>query len=199
MSIYTKILKDLFQKDLNQEVFEARTRVSLEWYRKKIQTYYGNTSLKLDTKIIPHTPINHINPGWMYSFKYNPKHKDKLPYYDLFPLVLIIKPVPGGFLGLNFHYLRPVDRAFFMDALYKFETPDTRNNTLRINITYNILQSSRRMRFYKACIKRYRYYNIGNFFLPVTPEEWDMALFLPTERFKNETKKDIWEDSRSKY
>ena len=38
-------------------------------------------------------------------FVYSPKLRNKLPYYDTFPLVLPLKNYNNGFLGLNFHYL----------------------------------------------------------------------------------------------
>ena len=36
--------------------------------------------------------------GGMFMFMYDPKHKDKLPYYDNFPLVIVLGPAEGGFL-----------------------------------------------------------------------------------------------------
>ena len=56
--------------------------------------------------------------GSMQMFFYDPKHKETLPYYDRFPpLSIILKPAKGGFLGLNLHYLPPILRAQFLDAL----------------------------------------------------------------------------------
>lgn len=203
MSIYSKILQDLFKNKIDEKAFQHRTTQSLDWYRKKMKSHFGETKLRIEDKA-KLTKTNNvknttINQGWIYSFTYRPKYKDKLPYYDAFPLVLVLQPVPGGFLGLNFHYLRPIDRALFMDKLYDFVVPDTKNKTLRINMKYPILQQFQRLRYYKACIKRYRYFNIGSFFVPLEPEEWDMALFLPTENFKKDKQKNVWEDSRSKY
>ena len=54
---------------------------------------------------------------------YDPKTKDTLPYYDRFPLTIMVGPAPKGFYGLNLHYL-PLDiRARFLDSLL-----DTINN-----------------------------------------------------------------------
>lgn len=200
MSIYSQLLEELFKDRLADAKFKERSTESLDWYRKRMASYFGQSRLRLDNK--PQNlakPVTAINPGWIYSFNYRPKYKNKLPYYDAFPLVLILKLVPGGFIGLNFHYLRPIDRALFMDKLYEFEGPDTKNQTLRINIKYPALQQSIRLRYFRPCIKRYRYFNLGNFFVPLQPNEWDMALFLPTENFKKETRENVWKDSRSKY
>ena len=52
--------------------------------------------------------------GRMVAFKYDPKTKEKLPHYDRFPLVIPIREVPGGFYGLNLHYLSPQSRTAFL-------------------------------------------------------------------------------------
>ena len=41
--------------------------------------------------------------GRFYFFFYNPKTKDKLSYWDKFPMVIPIMPYDDGFLGLNLH------------------------------------------------------------------------------------------------
>ena len=43
--------------------------------------------------------------GRMCMFFYDPKTRQKLPFYDIFPLVLPVDTFRGGFVGLNFHYL----------------------------------------------------------------------------------------------
>jgi hypothetical protein len=65
--------------------------------------------------------------GKMYSFVYDPKTKEQLPYYDIYPLVFPIEYYNDGFLGINLHYLPPVLRARLMDALY-----ETINNTISL-------------------------------------------------------------------
>ena len=65
-----------------------------------------------------------VNFGWLksqHSFSfghyYDAKHKATLPYYDGFPLILMLGPAKGGFMGLNLHYLPPVVRARLLDAV----------------------------------------------------------------------------------
>ena len=55
--------------------------------------------------------------GQMYAFKYDPKHKETLPYYDTFPLVVISEPLPTGFSGINVHYIPPLVRARLLGKL----------------------------------------------------------------------------------
>ena len=59
--------------------------------------------------------------GRLYMFNYrNPIAKQSLPYYDMYPVVLVInhRPSKNYFQGLNFHYLPPKFRAELLDELY---------------------------------------------------------------------------------
>lgn len=205
MSKYTSLLEYLTLQRDQKAVLQKRSIEALTWYRQRMQTHFGDTRLNLDSPTVQKElgnqpkPIKGLFAGHIYSFKYTPKLKEFLPYYDRFPLVLVLKKVPGGFLGLNFHYLHPIDRAIFMDRLFDLEIADSKNRTMRINISYDLLKQSNRFRYYKACIKRYRLYNVGNFFVNIPPQEWELALFLPTEHFMKETRKTVWDISRSKY
>ena len=53
--------------------------------------------------VIPN--ITYPRIGWMFNYPYQPKYADTLPYYDLFPITLILEVRGKSFLGLNFHYL----------------------------------------------------------------------------------------------
>ena len=81
---------------------------SAEWYR--------NTVRKLGTRVTANkmmqdgTLTNRPNIGLLNLFFYDPKYKKTLPYYDIYPLVLPLDTIPGGFAGINFHYLAPLQR-----------------------------------------------------------------------------------------
>ena len=141
---------------------------------------------------------DHITIGGMYMFVYDPKTKEKLPYYDKFPLVFPFKGAPGGFLGLNLHYLPPVARAKLMDALWPhIDNDDLKQNT-KLEITYNILNGSSRYRHFKPCVKRYLNNHVRTRFVRIYPEEWNLAVFLPTERFAKTSKGVVYRDSIGK-
>ena len=91
----------------------------------------------------------------MYTFFYDPKTKKDLPYYDRFPLIFKIKNVSGGFLGINMHYLPPQLRARLMDALYPLVTNRKYDETTRLRLTYDVLNSAAKYRFFKPTIKKY--------------------------------------------
>ena len=60
-----------------------------------------------------------VKPGNLYMFFYDPKTKEDLPYWDKFPMVLVLENYSDGFLGLNLHYLPPKFRVAFLTKLMK--------------------------------------------------------------------------------
>jgi len=141
---------------------------------------------------------NRIITGEMYLFAYDPKTKEDLPYYDRFPLVFPFRKVKGGFYGINMHYLPPLLRAKLMDALYDTINNDKMDETTRLRINYRILQSAAKFRFFEPCVKHYLNNHVKSRFLKVDPTQWDVALFLPLERFAKASKLKVYADSKNK-
>jgi hypothetical protein len=144
--------------------------------------------------------------GRMYLFQYDPKTKDKLPYYDRYPLVFPIgsgrttgfAASGGSFLGINLHYLPLPLRARLMDALYEVANTKELDDTTRLRLSYNILNQASKYRFFKPCIKRYLVSHVKSKFFYIEPTEWEMALFLPLDRFVGANKSRIYADSRNR-
>lgn len=134
--------------------------------------------------------------GRMYLFFYDPKMKESLPYYDRFPLVFPFRRVPDGFYGINLHYLPPLLRARLMDALYTTLSNDKMDESTRLRITYNILASAAKFKYFKPCIKHYLNNHVKSRFLYIDPKQWDLALFLPLERFGRTNKQTVYKDSK---
>jgi len=133
--------------------------------------------------------------GKLYFFYYDPKLANKLPYYDTFPLVIILEKYTDGFLGLNLHYLPVMLRASFMDMLMDYAEDSPRNDQERLRVTYNILKNTRSLKAFKPCIKRYLVTNMGSRPLLVTPDEWEVACFLPVEQFRKKPATVVQEES----
>lgn len=136
--------------------------------------------------------------GKMYTFTYDPKLKEVLPYYDIYPLIFPIEYYGDSMLGINLHYLPPVLRAQLMDALYTTLNNDKYNKTTRLQISYSILKGASRFRYFKPCIKKYLFDHIRSPFIYIAPDEWDIAVFLPTQRFIKKTSEQVWAESRKK-
>ena len=148
---------------------------SYDWYRKKVaaMTTPGARSLIRSGKAT-------LRPkyGIMNLFGYDPKHKDKLPYYDTFPLILPLEPAKGGFIGLNFHYLKPGARVAFLRSLANEATDKRFDKKTRYNINW------RNNTFMRKTAKHYLFNHVRTSFLNITADEMAIAIFLPVARFK---------------
>ena len=172
----------------------ARTQAAKKWFRETAagtqvtpQKLLKGGSASLTSKTLP---------GRMYTFFYDPKHKKTLPYYDRFPLIFEIKKAPGGFIGMNLHYLPLTLRAKLMDSLYDLTTNTRYDESTRLRLSYNILNSAAKFKWYTPTVKHYLYSHVQSRFLLIDAVEWDMALFLPTERFAKKNKTQVWRESR---
>jgi hypothetical protein len=195
-----KSILDKYTELLRQEGIKPLTKRSRDWYidllfsgelkgRAK-QVFRDKETKKVATPKI----------GRMYTFKYDPKYKKTLPYYDIFPLIILADtPRQGkGFYGLNMHYLRPNERALFFSQLEKnFSTTKgrlTENTRLRMN--YQTLKAASRLKRYKPTFKQYLPEKVKSNIVEIPPEFWEVALFLPTQKFKKASTSEVWMDSK---
>jgi poly-gamma-glutamate capsule biosynthesis protein CapA/YwtB (metallophosphatase superfamily) len=86
-------------------------------------------------------------------------------------------------------------RAKLMDALYSTLTNKNYDATTRVKISYSILQSASKYRYYKPTLKKYLRTHVRSQFLEINVNEWDIALFLPTESFRKADARKVHEDS----
>jgi hypothetical protein len=180
-----------------QGVILGNTRKSFEWLKKNYQTMSKN-SVRFNKLKEGAEEHDKITIGRMYMFKYDPKTKEKMPFWDTLPLVFPVAPAEGGFYGLNFHYLPLRERALLMDRLYEFVNNDNLDFTTKIRLSYGLLKSTTRLKMFQPAFKRYLYSQMRSRFLYIEPQDWFAALFLPTESFRGAELKTVWKDSRSK-
>jgi hypothetical protein len=198
------IFDRMVQRGAAAGVQPSVARESRQWFRRQAQTITASPTrmIRSNQARLTDKPLL----GRMYLFQYDPKGKKTLPYYDRFPLIFPIASSRttgfassgGSFLGINLHYLPPVLRARLMDALYDTMTNDKLDETTRLRISYNILQQASKYRFFKPCIKRYLVSHVQSRFFYIEPTEWEMALFLPLDRFVGANKSRIYRDSRNR-
>jgi|TARA_R110001592_G_scaffold17871_5_gene74757 hypothetical protein len=134
--------------------------------------------------------------GGMFMYFYDPKTKDTLPYYDSFPLTIIVGKAPGGFTGLNLHYLPMALRAKFLDALMDVTSDTAMDEGTKFNVKYNMLKRATSLKYFKPCFKRYLSSNVRSRFALVPAPEWEIATFLPTQDFQKSNKSSVYADSR---
>jgi hypothetical protein len=142
------------------------------------------------------TQRNAPRPGKMFMYFYDPKTKATLPYYDTFPLILYVESAPGGFYGLNLHYLPPAPRAKLFDALLNTANNKKFNDSTRLKINYSILKSTSKYSAFAPCFKHYLSGYVKSKIVEVDAPEWPIAMFLPTESFRKASTSKVWSDSR---
>lgn len=167
------------------------------WFRNKLKDMRSINRQKLmrDPSV---TKVRRPRMGDMYMFFYDPKHKETLPYYDTFPLIIMVEAAPGGFYGLNLHYLPPVLRAKFFDALQETMTDKDYDDGTRFRARYSLLKSATKLRYFKPCFKHYLTNHVESGIVKIEPTEWEIAMFMPVQRFKKATATQVYRDSRRK-
>lgn len=193
------IFQRLANKGAQSGISQDNTVDARNWFRTtaKQVTRVNNAQIMKDKERLTNR-MNRASIGRMFMFYYDPKTKDDLPYWDQFPLVFPIQLYPDGFLGINLHYISPLMRAKLMNALYTTINNKKYDDTTKLRISYEILNNASRFRYFKPCIKRYLFSNVRSRYYYVKPNEWDMALMLPTERFVGESKQKVFADSTQK-
>jgi hypothetical protein len=186
---------------LEMEAFRAgiqpRTAQSREWFRKRVQDMRGDRINR--SNLMKEAPLvlrDEPAIGNMFYFFYDPKHKKTLPYYDSFPLVVVIGPAEGGFLGLNFHYLPPILRAKLLDALLDTLNNDKYDQSTRFTVTYSMLKSVAKMKYFKPCIKHYLTDHLASRLAKIPPTDYEIAVFLPVADWQKATSHEVYKDSR---
>ena len=157
--------------------------LSINWYKKKVADLSNRISaarLMRDNKLKKAPTFNKL-----HFFRYDPKLKATLPYYDTFPLVMPIQSAKGGFLGINFHYL-PIPLRMKL-----LETLDKRG--FRGN--YSKLKNIREV---KPTIKHYLRRQFVSGFLELEEDDYAPAIFMPVAQFRKASASQVWRDSRRK-
>ena len=189
-----QIFDDIVTKGMRSGQVPARTKEAREWYRQTTKASVKRVNekkLMSDTKRAVMTP----KVGSMYLFSYDAKFKDTLPYWDRLPLIFPFKVVKGGFYGINLHYLTPRLRARLMDGLYDLANNGRFDETTKLRMNYQLLNSISKLRYFKPCIKHYLNTQVRSNFMYIYPSERDIAIFLPLARFQKRGANRVYADS----
>ena len=163
---------------------------STQWFRDKIKEFGTPSSANLlrDGKRTSKPTFGILN-----MFVYDPKLKEKLPYYDTFPLVLPIEEYKNGFLGINLHYLSMPMRLRLLDRLVDYSNNNKFDESTRLKVDYSKLK---RVNLIKPCLKRYLAGQVKSKFRKVEADEFMIATLLPVQRFKKQSDSHIFAKSR---
>ena len=176
----------------------AKARAAGDWFREKVKQASASARMRAVTpaQLLKREEEGSATLGKMLFYKYDPKFAKKLPYWDMYPLVFPFEKAKGGFYGLNLHYIPPRDRAVLMDELKEYATNNKYDATTRLKITYDLLKGYGRA---VPCVKRYLGSHVQSNTVRINADEWEIAIFLPVERFQKQKKNVVWNDSRKYY
>ena len=191
-SLFDKLESEAFRKGL-----QVRSKEAQVWFQKKAKAL-GPIGRKIlnDERL---TQKSDTKAGDMCMFIYDPKLKQTLPYYDTFPLTIMVGPAPGGFYGINLHYLPPKIRAIFLDKLNDTASNQKFDRTTRFKITYKLLMATKKYKYFRPCFKHYLTKHVNSSIMKVNSAEWNIAIFLQTAQFKKATVGSVWADSKKAY
>jgi len=161
------------------------TKQSIEWFRTTIRQ--GQRKINnLDT-VTNGIKKQRMVPGSMVTYSYIAKTKDKLPFWDMHPLIIMLKPTADGWYGANLHYLPPILRAELLSDL----------NVKKTNLSQIVakLESSP---LTAPCLKRYLAKQLVSKPVVIPKADWEIAISLPFESFQGANNKKVWSNSRSK-
>ena len=191
-----KSLLSKFEGGLRFNEIESYTSKARTWYFNELKSMRVNRQALLrDSETIKKSrPL----PGRMFMFFYEPKYKDTLPYYDQFPLIIMVESAKPkkGFYGLNFHYLDYRKRAILLSRLLQYANNKRYDESTRLSLSYKLLKGASRLDAFKPCFKHYLPGQIRGQVKMVPADYWETALFFPSEQFKKETKASVFSKSR---
>lgn len=187
---------DNVNQRLSKLGYTQGSRDARTWLRTKVNSLQATPSALMSDRdrLRSHSII-----GRMYFYYYDPKTKDKLKYYDKFPLVIPIERYGDGFLGLNLHYVEPKVRFVLLDKLSTYANNRKYDETTRLRLSYQTLKSASSIFEATPCIKRYLYSHVQSRFLEIEANEWDIAAILPVESFEKKSKEHVFNESRKKF
>lgn len=185
-TIFDKILSKA--QDVN-----IKRHSSIKWLQEYVQTIDVSAHQIINN---PSKKLNDIT-GNMVVFRYDAKYKKELPYWDKYPIIFPFSTVKSGFMGINFHYLEPQKRAVLLDALYSLRSIES-NNEIKLIISYAMLLSASKFRYFKPCIKRYLYSHVKSKIVCIEPKHWPIAIFLPIQQFQKVSNQTVYAESNKK-
>ena len=193
-------LLDTLTKAVSKGEIKSRAKRSAQWFQDKLKGLKGEARNRFSStnpdKFYQQAP-NRIAPmglkrkaqfGDLFCYHYDPKYKKTLPYYDAFPLIMLIGSDKDTFLGCNFHYLNPRFRAILLDKL-----------TAKIGEGLPKWSKISKIREIAPTVKRYRFDHIDKKVIQIEEDEKEIAIFLPLERFRKSSKSSVWSDSKGRF
>lgn len=130
-------------------------------------------------------------PGKVYAYIYDAKHKDTLPFWDKYPLIIYLGLGTQGstqlMYGLNMHYIPPKARQQLLEDLLKqYANTSTITNKTKLKINWSNVKG------YAGADKMIKAYLPGNIKGPmveIKPDDWANVVLMPLQQFMSKGKR----------
>lgn len=170
----------------------AKNNKSVKWFQDTI-------------KNIPRAKVSAVpEVGKMYTYVYDAKYKNKLPYWDKFPLVVILDVNSEYQLGLNLHYVAPKMRQAFLEKLLAANPRLLNQKTIGPRAKFKINWAA--VKKYPGADKMIKLYirsRIKGRLVEISPTQWANTIYLPTQQFLDKngrrySARKVWADGKTR-
>jgi hypothetical protein len=169
---------------------------SQRWFADQIRKVYGTGNIP-ENKMFQNEGgkvKTSFTIGNMIFFSYDPKLKEKLPYYDRFPLVFPFNKDQHSFTGLNLHYLPPALRLALMWKLMTIKGANKTDDVLKLS--WSTLSNFQRFPGAQLCVKKYLFDHVRSRYIVIPQESWITAAMLPADNFQKASNQKVWSKAR---
>jgi hypothetical protein len=130
--------------------------------------------------------------GQMFTFRYDAKLKEKLPWWDAQPIAFILDVKEDRILSLSLHYLPVRLRLRLVGMIRATMRSKVLSREAKAQFTYAMIKTVSKYRIAKPCIKTHLLSHIKSKIVRIHPRDWLLACALPTDRFMKANRQVVW-------
>jgi hypothetical protein len=188
------------REELKDKSLKPGTSESISWYEERLKQFKGPVDRRrLQSEVLALRGYQTPRVGRMYLFYYVPKGMMTLPYFDMFPVILLLDVKQNYFDGLNMHYL-PLDiREEFYGHLLERASNKSMGKDTFIRITYDMLKAFRKYRAFRPSYKRYDVKHVRGRVVNIPASEWQIVMNLPAAQWRKKPEEVIHANARREY
>jgi len=169
---------------------------AMDWFRREVGRNFNN--VRMARMMRDRTMFKQkLEMGQMFLVNYDAKHKDTLPIWDKWPLIIPFnsyKAKNGAniILGLNFHYLPPKLRLVAFRALLKFRNEKRYRKSTRLQFDWQVVSALSEHELFKKAVHAYDANHFKSMFVKIPAQSWTSVLFLPLARWEGGSNQKAW-------
>lgn len=163
-------------KETMNQFFESVANTDLNVKISKSISWLNSTL----PKVLSAKKSSAVKVGKMYTFAYEPIGADTLPYWDRFPLVIVLEIRKNTIVGLNVHYIPMKDRIKIFKKLMTSASTTGMSARSKLNNAFNDIK---RLPRYNYMIKQYHAAGVKSKIYEIPGQEWGHAITLPYANF----------------